>query len=149
MSKSDIRYPQRRRIRECILRALYEHEINPQSPPFWSLEEGFTLFDIPFNKRDFGVRYLLKTLNLIDQLDELISEYLIDWSIERISLIDRSLLRMGIFELLYEPDIPVEVTINELVELSKIYSDEESPAFVNAVLDRVARDHVAPQKLLL
>lgn len=107
------------------------------------------MFDIPFNKRDFGVRYLLKTLNLIDQLDELISEYLIDWSIERISLIDRNLLRMGIFELLYEPDIPVEVTINELVELSKIYSDEESPAFVNAVLDRVARNHVAPQKLLL
>ncbi|MCD6254138.1 MAG: transcription antitermination factor NusB [Thermotogae bacterium] len=143
------KYPERRRVRECILKALYEREINSESAPFLRLEEGFAALNISFKKRDFGVKYLIRLLNLVEELDELISEYLIDWTIERLNLIDKNLLRMGIFELIYEPDIPVEVTINELVELSKIYSDEEAPAFVNAVLDRVAKDHVAPQKLLL
>jgi len=143
------KYPERRRVRECILKALYEREVNPESAPFLRLEESFAALNISFKKRDFGVKYLIRLLNLVEELDELIVEYLIDWTIERLNLIDKNLLRMGIFELIHEPDIPVEVTINELVELSKIYSDEETPAFVNAVLDRAAKDHVTPQKLLL
>jgi transcription antitermination protein NusB len=76
-----------------------------------------------------------------EELDELIRRYADRWVLERMPIVDRNLLRMGIFELLHRPDIPPGVTINEAVELAKLLSTEDSGRFVNGLLGRVAREH--------
>lgn len=72
------------------------------------------------------------------ELDELISSYALDWTIERMPVIDRNLLRLGVYEILYVDDVPPAVTINEAVELAKRYSTEDSSRFINGILGRIA-----------
>jgi N utilization substance protein B len=76
-----------------------------------------------------------------EELDDLIRRYADRWVLERMPIVDRNLLRMGIFELLHRPDIPNAATINEAVELAKLLSTEDSGRFVNGLLGRVAREH--------
>jgi len=79
------------------------------------------------------------------ELDELIRRYADRWALERMPIVDRNLLRLGIFELLYRPDVPTAAAINEAVELAKLLSTEDSGRFVNGLLGRVAREHARPQ----
>ena len=75
------------------------------------------------------------------ELDDLIRRYADRWALERMPIVDRNLLRIGIFELLHRPDVPPAAAINEAVELAKILSTEDSGRFVNGLLGRVAREH--------
>ena len=75
------------------------------------------------------------------ELDDLIRRYADRWALERMPIVDRNLLRLGIFELLYRPEIPAGAAINEAVELAKLLSTEDSGRFVNGLLGRVAREH--------
>jgi N utilization substance protein B len=72
------------------------------------------------------------------EIDQLIEAHSHNWRLDRMSRIDRNVLRLGVFELKYRPDIPKKVSINEVVELGKNFGTEESSAFVNGLLDRVA-----------
>jgi N utilization substance protein B len=72
------------------------------------------------------------------EIDELIASASKNWRIERMSRVDRNILRLGACELIAFPDVPVKVVINEAVELAKRFGTAESPAFVNGVLDRIA-----------
>ncbi|MBF0462319.1 MAG: transcription antitermination factor NusB [Magnetococcales bacterium] len=72
------------------------------------------------------------------ELDEWIAKAAINWSLQRISTIDLSILRQGVYELLAEPDLPIRVVINEAIELSKRYGGDGSRTFVNGVMDRLA-----------
>ena len=78
------------------------------------------------------------------ELDRLIASYAEDWTIERMPVIDRNLLRLGTFELLYLDDVPAAVTINEAVELAKTFSTEDSGRFVNGILGRIASCRPSP-----
>ena len=75
------------------------------------------------------------------ELDELIRSYADRWALERMPIVDRNLLRIGIFELLHRPDVPAAAAINEAVELAKLLSTEDSGRFVNGLLGRLAREH--------
>jgi transcription antitermination protein NusB len=75
------------------------------------------------------------------ELDDLIRRYADRWVLERMPIVDRNLLRIGIFELLHRPDVPVAAVINEAVELAKLLSTEDSGRFVNGLLGRIAREH--------
>jgi transcription antitermination protein NusB len=75
------------------------------------------------------------------ELDDLIRRYADRWALERMPIVDRNLLRIGAFELLYRPDVPTAAAINEAVELAKMLSTEDSGRFVNGLLGRVAREH--------
>jgi transcription antitermination protein NusB len=72
------------------------------------------------------------------EIDRLIEQHSHNWRLDRMSRIDRNVLRLGVFELKYRPDIPKKVSLNEAVELGKNFGTEESSAFVNGLLDRVA-----------
>ncbi len=74
------------------------------------------------------------------ELDRLIARFAIDWTLGRMPVIDRTLLRMATYELLHQPDVPAAVTISEAVELAKQYSTEESGRFVNGVLASIAAE---------
>ena len=76
------------------------------------------------------------------ELDDLIRRYADRWVLERMPIVDRNLLRIGIYELLHRPDVPTAAAINEAVELAKLLSTEDSGRFVNGLLGRVAREHV-------
>jgi len=74
-----------------------------------------------------------------DEVDDLIRKASTNWRLERIGALERCLLRLGAWELLARPEIPARATINEAVEIARRYGGENSPAFVNGLLDRVAR----------
>jgi transcription antitermination factor NusB len=78
-----------------------------------------------------------------DDIDTLLRNVIQHWQLERLSAIDRNILRLGVAELLYYKDIPPKVSINEYIEVAKYFGDRESAGFVNGILDRVARDHPA------
>ena len=73
-----------------------------------------------------------------EQLDAKIRSVSKHWRLERMARVDRNIIRLATFELMHQPDIPRRVTLNEAVELAKRFGNEESPAFVNGVLDRIA-----------
>ena len=76
----------------------------------------------------------------VSELDEKIKAHLKDWNFERISKVDLAILRLSIYEILYRDDIPYKVSINEAVELSKTFSEESSPSFINGVLAEIIKE---------
>ena len=76
----------------------------------------------------------------VKELDEIIDKHSSDWAVDRMPVVDKTLLRLGAFELIYEIDVPAAVVINEAVELAKEFSTDDSGRFINGVLASIARD---------
>lgn len=96
--------------------------------------EGFSFSE---EEKVFVDDLVAGTLGRQEQLDEIIMKHLVKWKLERISAVDRNLLRLALYEILYRPDIPTAVSINEALELAKKYgSSGEAVGFINGVLDR-------------
>ena len=93
--------------------------------------------------RHFTDELVRGTVEHVDSLNELIEDYASHWSTGRLAVIDRNILRLAMFELLYREDIPPKVSINEYVDIAKKFSTEESGAFVNGILDRTLRETTA------
>lgn len=87
--------------------------------------------------KTFAVQLVRDISAKLEELDGKISEYATNWQIERMATVDRNVLRLAAFELLYRPDIPPKVAINEAVELAKKFGDLESGKFVNGILDKI------------
>lgn len=96
---------------------------------------------------DFGLELLHKSIHLKDDLGKTIEPRLINWEMERVAIIDMILLQMAVVELLYFPSIPTKVTLNEYIELSKMYSTDKSKDFVNGILDKLISDLLAEGKI--
>jgi N utilization substance protein B len=125
----------RRIIREKVLQVLFAYEMNQDSLKF-STDE--LLNDISNSTdRDFANNLIERTIKHTNELDEMIKGRVSNWEINRIALIDRILIRIGICELLYFPDIPPKVSINESIEIAKEYSTAGSGKFVNGILDAI------------
>jgi N utilization substance protein B len=92
---------------------------------------------------EFATTLVEGTLKNLPQIDSLISKYARNWDIHRMASIDRNILRQASFEILYLLDIPINVIINEAVELAKKYSTEESGKFVNGILDKIRESRSA------
>ncbi|MBT8388003.1 MAG: transcription antitermination factor NusB [Ignavibacteria bacterium] len=128
----------RRIVRERVLQILYAYEMNHGSLKL--LIDG-TLSDIKDKSdKQFANDLINKVLINIKELDEKILERVANWEMNRIGLIDRLLLRMGICELLYFPDIPPKVSINESIEIAKDFSTSGSGKFINGILDAILSD---------
>ena len=135
----------RRIVRERVLQILYAYEMNNES--LQVLIEG-NLSDIKDETdKQFAKDLINKVLIHIKKLDEKILERVANWEMNRIALIDRLLLRMGICELLYFPDIPPKVSINESIEIAKDFSTAGSGKFINGILDAVLSDEKKSGKL--
>ena len=135
-----INYHPRRKAREAVLKALYAREISEDSPKI--IFQRF--IDSFFNKRNnyqYAKDLFFCVVKYQDRADELIRKHLQNWTFERIALIDRILLRMGVSEIFYMDDIPPKVTISEMVEIAKVFSTKESSGFVNGILDSVLKEY--------
>lgn len=89
------------------------------------------------NNLRFAEKLLLRTIDMIEQADEIIGRHTQNWDLERIALIDRVLLRIAVCELLTFEDIPPKVTLNEAIDIAKNYSTPRSGQFINGVLDAI------------
>ena len=120
----------RREGRERALSLLYEAEAKNLTPT--ELLAELPLVPSPF------VADLVEGVNRDHEvIDDLIDRYAIDWSVERMPVVDRNVLRVAVYELLRHPDVPLAAVISEAVELAKSLSTDESPRFVNGLLARV------------
>jgi N utilization substance protein B len=119
------------------LQMLYALDVNPsEEHPAVPREEDVP--SAPFESLDFAEEILRGVRENRVEIDQLISEKSRNWTISRMARVDLSILRMAIFELLYRSDIPRNVTINEAIEVAKKFGTEDSPAFINGILDEVA-----------
>ena len=89
---------------------------------------------------DFATELVLGVSTHREELDKLIGEYAQDWTVERMAVVDRNILRLAVFELLHRPDVPPSAAINEAVVAAKELSTEDSGRFVNGILGRIARE---------
>jgi N utilization substance protein B len=89
---------------------------------------------------EFAIELVRGCAAALDEIDAKIREVSKHWRLERMARVDRNILRLATYELLKRPEVPRRVTLNEAVELAKRFGDENSPAFVNGVLDRIASD---------
>lgn len=129
----------RRELRENTFRMLFHKEFHE----FCELEEQYTLYrEAVSSMTDEESSYIharvFDIISNIDNIDKAINEASDDWSIERMSKVDLTILRLAYYEMNYDEDIPVKVAINEAVELAKIYGGDDSPAFINGVLGKLA-----------
>ena len=133
----------RSRAREVALQLLYQHDLNPRT------ERS----DIERFARDRLHDPTLEpfTLQLYDgvlahqaEIDRRLSEAAANWRLQRMAVVDRNVLRLGSFELLFTPETPPSVAINEAIELARRYGSVDSPAFVNGVLDKLRQLAASP-----
>lgn len=75
-----------------------------------------------------------------DKLDDMISQHLVNWKLDRIANVDRAILRLSVYEMVYQEDIPLSVSMNEAIELAKLFGDDKAPKFVNGVLSNIKND---------
>jgi N utilization substance protein B len=131
----------RSQCREWALKFLYQADfVGGHS------QEDLARFWSHFNPEGGGVPAYLRELVTgaaahQEELDSLIARYSEHWRLERMTVVDRNLLRLAALELLYQPKIPPKVVINEAVELAKRYGSEDSGAFVNGILDQIRAAH--------
>ncbi len=126
----------RRKAREILLQLLFQRDFRPVS-----LEELLET-DSLGDQEDYIRQTLQGIIAHQEEIDQIIAEKAVGWKLERLVSVDRNILRLGIYELLYT-DLPGEVVINEAVELSKRYSTEHSHIFINGILDRVYKERRA------
>ena len=131
----------RTRSRELALQILYQVDVRKDNidefiADFW--ENQTASDDTPDDSvMEFSTTLVNGTLKNLVQIDEYITSYAENWQLSRMAVIDRNIMRMGVFELLYLEDMPPKVAINEAVELAKKYGDTESGKFVNGILDKI------------
>ena len=137
----------RRKGRELVLTLLYREEFSDDKNIKRAIENiikldpmGLDAEQYRSNIRDFAEDLFRGVLANREIIDSLLEKYLEHWEINRVAVIDKSIMKMAIYEILFRDDIPDIVSIDEAVELAKKYSTENSGGFVNGILDRIRKD---------
>lgn len=127
---------QRRKAREIALQVLYELDVL-EIDAKEGMELFWSHFDAPEEARSFASLLIEGAWNNRGHIDDLISSCSENWTISRMSMVDKNILRMAVYELLHCPDIPPKVTLNEAIDLGKTYGSENSGSFINGILDAI------------
>ena len=135
----------RTNARECALKILYQIDLTGKDP-LRALSDFWEVHPEEEPVMDYAAQLVRGVIRNRLPLDRLLSTYAENWDMKRMAVIDRNILRIGGFELLYVKEIPPKVAINEAIEIAKRYGDKDSSGFVNGILDRVAREKVGLDK---
>ena len=125
----------RHQARERALQILFQYDIHGK-PGLW-LDLFWTENEATDEVRTFAERLVAGVLEKKKELDIRIEKYATNWKVSRMPIVDRNILRAGVYELLWMDDVPAKVTVNEAIELAKSFGDDEASKFVNGVLDKV------------
>lgn len=137
----------RRQAREWAVQFLFQTEFNPEHleqalTDFWNDEEKK-----PADRdRSYVEEVVRGVIEKRRELDRTISKYTDNWDVDRLGVLDRTVLRVATYEMLFRGDIPPIVSINEAVEIAKAYSGRDSGRFVNGVLDRIQKELDRPSR---
>ena len=132
----------RRAARQCVLEALFAYQFSKNDTIDQLVSKNLELK----GNNDFIQSLFDIVLENVKLTEDIIKSHLENWEIERIALIDKILLKMGICEIYFIDDVPPKVTISEMVEIAKIYSTDESPVFINGILDAVFKNYMKENK---
>ena len=132
----------RRAARQCVLKALFAYQFSKNDTIDQLMSENPELKD----NNDFIQLLFDIVLEHVKLTEDIIRSHLENWEIDRVALIDKILLKMGICEIYFIDDIPPKVTISEMVEIAKVYSTDESPVFINGILDAVFKNYIKDNK---
>lgn len=134
----------RRDAREWALQIIFSLDLNPKAELDWTIEDYFTAHPTDDAKvRAFAEAIVQGVCREQPTIDATITKYAEHWRIARMAAVDRNVLRMALYELLFCPDVPAAVVINEAIDIAKYFSNVESGRFVNGILDRARRELVA------
>ncbi len=131
----------RRKARESALQILFQFDFHSGEQKqlirrYWESNP------CPEKARVFAEQLVLGTVEHLREIDELIGTYALHWKPERFFAIDRNIIRIAAYEILYRDDIPLRVTIDEALEIAKKFSTEDSAKFINGMLDKIAKSHL-------
>ena len=132
----------RRAARQCVLKALFAYQFSKKDTIDQLVSEDSELKE----NNDFIQLLFDIVLEHVNLTEDIIRSHLENWEIDRVALIDKILLKMGICEIYFIDDIPPKVTISEMVEIAKVYSTDESPVFINGILDAVFKNYIKDNK---
>jgi transcription antitermination factor NusB len=132
--------------RELALKFLYQIDITKDPPVgkldfFWENQE-----ETEATVREFADSLIKGVTDNLEGLDKKISQFADNWELKRMAVVDRNILRLAAFELLFLADIPPKVTINEAVELAKRFGDVNSGRFINGILDKIHKTECQHKK---
>src|SRR5215212_5347276 len=131
----------RRKARVCALQMLFQYDIarprvDELTLTYWD-SFGEDMTDVP---RDFSNNLALGAISHLDEIDILIKKRAENWRIQRMAVVDRNILRLAIYEFLYESETPKTVVINEALEIARRFSTFEATQFINGILDAIKLD---------
>lgn len=129
----------RRRAREIVLQALYEAEFSERSPRD-IVDEQVGRRSPSDETAEYARALFLKTMEKRADLDAVIHSLLENWAPERVSLVDRNILRFALAEVLYFPDVPARVIIDEAIEVAHRFSSEQAGGFINGLVDKFVKE---------
>jgi N utilization substance protein B len=162
----------RREARERAVQFLFQHDLNPPDDldaalaQFWESQRAAAIaeekaaatwgqpVELPpptaeeAEARLFAEPLIRGTIQHRDALDAQIKKYARNWELHRIAAVDRNILRLAIFEMLYRDDIPPVVSINEAVDIAKKFSTQDSGKFVNGILDKIKGELMRPPRIV-
>jgi N utilization substance protein B len=133
----------RSKARKRAVDVLYESDVRGVEAAS-TLAERLAQADPPIP--DYAVELVEGVTGRLADIDDVISKHSEGWTVERMPPVDRAVLRLALYELLWRDDVPDAVVIDEAVELAKSLSTDESPRFVNGVLGRILREQPAPER---
>lgn len=129
----------RRKAREFALQMLYQYDVSHEFEHL--IDEFWSNKDVPDDVKEFAGNIVEGVIKAENSIDEMINRSAENWSIDRMAVVDRNIMRIATYEFLYIQDIPVKVTINEAIEIAKRFGGEESGSFINGILDRIVKDN--------
>ena len=127
----------RRKSRELAMQALFYMDMNSNGSEEMLVERFCTNFSLSKKARPFFLKLVNGVLQTKFELDSIIEDFSDHWKIGRMACVDRNVIRIAVYELMYCRDIPSKVSINEAVDIGKRFGTEESGAFINGILDSI------------
>jgi N utilization substance protein B len=131
----------RRKAREVALQFLYQLDLHEAEDPMPHELEFWQRHPVDTDTQAFAEALVRGSKQHQGKIDQLLAQYAEHWELERMAVVDRNILRMAVFELLWQPEVPAKAAINEAIEIAKKFGTTESSRFVNGVLDRILREH--------
>lgn len=129
----------RRQARETALQALFQIDVGKTEPDF-ALKNTAEEFGAGPQELEFAQQLVKGALEHIEDIDKMISQVSKEWQLNRIANVDRNIMRLAIYEMKYREDIPSNVSVNEAVELAKIFGGTDSGKFVNGILGKLLHE---------
>jgi N utilization substance protein B len=133
----------RRKAREVALQFLYQLDQHGAEDPAPYGDEFWARHPVDADTQAFADALVRGSKQQQGKIDQLLAQYTEHWDLDRMAVVDRNILRMAVYELLWAPDVPPKAVINEAIEIAKKFGTTESSRFINGVLDRILREQRA------